>query len=596
MPYGIRQALQTTRILGREDAENSFAVISSGKRKQLLEESSLTTPRSKTRAVLGVLTPYLTKSSAKERVFAVALFASAMYLSKFSVDMQAEFGDWQGILMNTVGQLTDIVRDLRPDFIANIIGNYPDLQTILQTNPQLNDMLMLYPDGSKILQNPAFRDLLIANEPLRNVLQADPTMQGLFMNFPGISEAISKNPAILEQLTQFNHQLSDMLSSQPGVTGKLKDLLYVCGGAFFQNSWNTLSTAFQTVAQQPVIQTAYDVAQGTRTALTAAANEVPQILFGKNILTPVPFEAGPVTESAKKLWYSKDMATIALKFTAAALASYKATQLLILRWRAWSTGYYTSKLMSNRAFQRIKNRFTNIDNPGQRLQEDPDKFSAGAVSLMTGGVTAIMTLSIFSQKLWDRGPIGGVEGGFFWTAFAYSAALLAITVGVARKLPEIYRNKQRVEGNLRRSTDNIANNADQIALTENEETEKEMVKRNIKPVMMNAKREIGAQMKMIAVDATVGNVSIPIPYLIVAFTAIATGNGTLGTIQSLNYAFNRVNSSMSFIVNRFEQISNLIATASRMYTLDKATDASFYLEEEKRRLSHQTSTPEPANT
>jgi putative ATP-binding cassette transporter len=511
--------------------------LSPEKRKELMAASSLETPRSKTRSVMGVFAPYVTQSSTKEKVSAFALLGTALFLNKFSVDMMVDFGNWLSTLTNTVAQLWQITASSRPEAIAEIIDNYPLVQEALTNTPLLNEMLMHYPDVTQILQDQQFQDMISQSPELAEVLQKNPTMEDLLMQHPEFVEKVAANPELLEQVTEFKNDLGDKLRNLPSVKGKLKDLWHICFGAFAENTSDTVKS-----------------------------------IFNDN----------STSEAADKLWKSKDLTTIALKFTASAIASYKAAQYLVLRWRAWSTGYYTNKFTNDGVSARLKNKFTNIDNPGQRLQEDPDKFTAASVSLLTGVASSAITLQAFSGMLWGMGPVMGVKGGFFWIGAAYASTVMALTAGAGYKLPWIYRNKQRVEANLRRTTDNIHNNAEQIVLTKSEETEKELVKKQVRPVMKNSLKEIGTQVKLIVVDATIGNVSIPLPYLVASFSAVAAGTASFGTVQTLNYAFNRVNSSLSFIVNRFEQISNWIATSQRMHGMDKAMDAARYIEWEKR--------------
>jgi len=540
--------------------------LSAKRKKELMEASALETPHGKMRSVLGVLSPYITKAGPKELVMAIGLLSAALYLNSFSVDMTADFGNWIGTLTNTVLQESNIVTAHRPEIITNIIDHYPALQETLTDNPLLNEMLLKFPDGSKILQDPQFKDLIASHAELKELLGKNPTLETLFMHYPGFAEKVSTHPEILDQLRDFGNTLSDRLRNLPEVKSKLNDLWNLCFGAFIENSGNLLSTAFNSAVQNIHLP---DFFQHPWETL-------------QNLKNPFNKQTG---EALETLWNSKDLSTIVLKFAAASFTAYESAQLLALRWRSWSTGYYTGKYTDNKAFERIKNIFNNIDNPGQRLQEDPDKFTSASVSLLTGVTTAGMTLAKFSGELLDMGPVMGVPGGFFWIGLAYSAVLLALTTSVAYKLPEIYRNKQRVEANLRRTTDNIHNNTGQIVLKNSEDIEKDLVKGRIRPVMSNSVREISTQVKMIVMDSTVGNLSIPLPYLVVAFSAVAAGTGSMGTVATLNYAFNRVNSSLSFIVNRFEQLSNWIATSQRIYALDQATDAAAYIEEEKRQAS-----------
>jgi len=95
------------------------------------------------------------------------------------------------------------------------------------------------------------------------------------------------------------------------------------------------------------------------------------------------------------------------------IAVYKfyMTQLLQLRWRAWMTGYYLRRWLSNQAFYRMElARFSNgttpPDNPDQRIQEDLNLFTEYTISLSMGLLNALVTLVSFVGILWT------LSGGF----------------------------------------------------------------------------------------------------------------------------------------------------------------------------------------
>lgn len=526
--------------------------LTPAKRKELMDASSLESPRSTMRAITGVLTPYWTKAAVPERLMGAALLATSLAMTWYAVQITVEFGNWQSGLVNTTQQLFQTMIQSRPDIIADIVGQYGALQSVLEQDELLNQALMLYPDATQILRNPAFAELIGQTPGMAEMLQENPTLENLFLQFPSFQTALAENPNLMNELSSFRENITQDLLSRPDIQEHLDNLLSLAGGDFFKNTGNALSTSFNSVADA---------------------------VRGGKMLEPLSEDA---KEALKSAWYSRDLVTIALKFTAMSIIAYKSAQFLALRWRAWTTGYYTNKWLGAKAFSRIKNTFNNIDNPGQRMQEDPAKFTGATVSLMTGVMGAGMTLTAFFGMLWGLGPVLGVPGGFAWIGLAYAASLTALTVGVGYKLPWIQRQQQRREADLRKALDNVDNNADLIAQNSTEEIEKALIKKRFKPVMTNSLREISTQVRLIVVDATAGNVSIPIPYLAASFAGVAAGTASMGTIQTLNYAFNRVTSSLSFIVNRFDQITAWMATAQRMYMFDLAVDASYQIEKEKK--------------
>lgn len=518
--------------------------LSPNRKKELMETSSLETPRSTFRSILGIMAPYWTKASTTERAIGAGLLASSLFMTWYAVQVTVEFGSWQNQLMNTVQQLFSAMVANREAAIDGVIGNYPLIQSAMDSNPLLSQIIHTYPDTTSILNKPEFQEFIGNNPEWRELLTSNPTLENIIQKFPGVSQQITDHSSFASQASGFKNDLGKTLSDMPQVKAQISNLFTLCGADFLKN-WSEAFTNF-------------------------------------------------TQEAFAKAWNSKDLVNIALKFTGMSIISFKSAQYLALRWRGWTTGYYTNKWLSSKAYSRLKTVFNNIDHPDQRIQEDPEKFTAGAVSLMTGVMSSGMTLFSFSGMLWGMGDfnlanVGGpdmnVPGAMFWVAAVYASTLTALTMAAGYKLPGIQRDQQSREAGFRSTLKKIHSNTDQIAQNNSEHIEKELTHRSFVPVIRNSIRDIGTQTKLILVDATAGNLSIPIPWVVGSF-AIAAGAASMGTIQQLNYAFNRVQSSLSFIVNRFNQLSQMKATADRIYLMDQAIDASHYVEAEKLQLGN----------
>lgn len=501
--------------------------------------------------MLGVVMPYWAKATVPEKLKGATLLGLSLFMTWYAVQVTVEFGHWQSGLTNTVQQLFQDMMGSRPEILQDVLQSYPALQNTMESNDLLSKILSVYPDTTSIVYDPSFASLFEQNPDLKELLGKNPSIEDIFMNVPDFAERVRQNPEVLEQLSAAKEMVAQKLTERPTTKDYLGRILDMAGGEFIKNMGGILSATFNVASH--AVDTA-DVAQQS---------------FGSAI---------------KTAWNSKDLATIALKFTAMAIISYKSAQYLALRWRAWSTGYYTNKWLKCKAYLRLKNEFNNVDNPGQRIQEDPAKFTAGCVSLLTGVMNSGMQLFAFSGLLWGMGSVMGVPHGMFWTGLAYAGALTGLTIAAGHKLPEIQRNQQHREADLRGALDKVNNNAEVIAQNDAEDIENDLIKKRFRPVMTNSVREIGTQVKLIVVDFTAGNLSIPIPWVIGAFS-VAAGTASMGTIQTINYAFNRVTSAMSFIVNRFEQLSQMKATGDRIYVFDKAIELANYVEEEKRQAA-----------
>ena len=534
--------------------------LSPQKKEELLSASMLETPRSSLRAAMHILKSYWTKSSLPERAFAGTLLATSLFMTWYAVQVTVDFGDWQSGLTDTVQQIFQTMMSSKGTIATELLNNYPALQNAVTADPLTQSALAKYPNVVAIARDPAFKEIMENFPSYKELMGQNPSLEQVMMGLPAFKAQVDANPEVLTQLGSYQNALSEKLMALPQMKQHLKELISLSGGDFLSNWGNALGTTFNSIS--------LGVRDGE--ILNEAAKT-----------------------SLKEAWNQKDLATIALKYTGMAIISYKSAQNLALRWRGWTTGYLTSKFMDNNAFLRVKNSFSHIDNPAQRIQEDPEAFTTGSVSLMTGVMSSGMTLASFGGMLWGMGSLMGVPHGMFWLSATYAAGLTALTVKAGSKLPWIQRNKQRREADLRKSLEAVSINADVIAQNDGAALQKELIKQRLKPVMKNSVREIGTEVKLIVVDATAGNLSIPIPWIAGAF-AVAAGTASMGTVQTLNYAFNRVTSSLSFIVNRFKQLSQMKATADRIYINDIAIDAAHYIEEEKRQMSRSiSSSPSP---
>lgn len=531
--------------------EHPAPTLSPERKRQLMESTTLDTPRSFLHALNTVVSPYWTKAKTSERLLGATLLATALGLTWYTTQLTVDFSGWQNSLINTVQHIFQAMMMARPEIAAEALNHYPILHDAMNQNAILNEVLTKFPDVSSIMDIKAVQDAVAGNKEFQDIIEKNPSVLDIMMYMPGFKEQVAANPEILTQLHQFNAEIGKRLTETPQVSRYLADLTKLSGGHVISNWGTAIKATFNSISHADSIKTLLD--ETARKAIHDA-------------------------------WHSRDLVTIASKFTATAIISYKSAQLFVLRWQAWTTGYLATKWMQPGVFSRMKSSFANVDNPGQRLQDDPAQFTAGAVSLLTGATSNVLTLAAFSGMLWGMGPLFGVTGGMFWLGTAYAAGLTALTVAAGRKLPWIQRSQQKVDGNFRKALDNIHNNANVIDQNNVHKLEQDITRKSYKPVIVNTSKVITTNVKLIVVDSTIGNLSIPIPWVVGAF-AVAAGSASMGTVQTLNYAFNRVASAMSFFVNRFDQLSKMKATTDRMYMQNQASEASLYIQEEKRQIA-----------
>ena len=135
-----------------------------------------------------------------------------------------------------------------------------------------------------------------------------------------------------------------------------------------------------------------------------------------------------------------------------------------MRWRAWMTGHYLDRWLSNKAFYQLElTRFAKgedapPDNPDQRIAEDMNMFTSYTVSLTMGLLNAVVTLVSFVGILWVlsgsfafsfNGSDYTIPGFMVWMAVLYCALGSVITHYIGRPQIALNFKQQRYEADFR---------------------------------------------------------------------------------------------------------------------------------------------------
>lgn len=178
-------------------------VLSEKKRRELMANSALETPRSNLRAVCNVLWTYPKNASWTERAIFTAMLGCSLYFTYSYVQEQVAFSNWISGLTNTLREMGQVALSARPELIDLVIGNYPELQAIMENDPLFRKMIELYPDTSAILRYEDFKAFIEQSPQLEDLLRGTPTMEDLVRLYPGFAEKIASNPDLLKEVSAF---------------------------------------------------------------------------------------------------------------------------------------------------------------------------------------------------------------------------------------------------------------------------------------------------------------------------------------------------------------------------------------------------------
>jgi putative ATP-binding cassette transporter len=263
------------------------------------------------------------------------------------------------------------------------------------------------------------------------------------------------------------------------------------------------------------------------------------------------------------------------------------TQLLQLRWRAWMTRNYLGRWMANRTFYELelaryaKGEGATPDNPDQRIQEDMHLFTSATMTLSMGLLNAVVTLVSFVGILWGLSgtvmlPFGGssyeIAGSMVWLALVYCVVGTAITHFIGRPLIGLNFRQQRFEADFRHHLVRVREYSEAIALDRGEAVERGQLDLRFGAVLRNYLSLVKQQKNLITFTAFFGQAAVIFPF-IVAAPRFFSGAIQLGQLMQISTAFGRVQDSLSWFVDNYDNVAAWRATADRLTSFDDAIRA-----------------------
>jgi putative ATP-binding cassette transporter len=243
-------------------------------------------------------------------------------------------------------------------------------------------------------------------------------------------------------------------------------------------------------------------------------------------------------------------------------------QMLLIEWRSWLTGRFLDDWLTDQAHYRMQLLDQGTDNPDQRIAEDLREFCDLTLSLTVGFLSAVVTLIVFVQVLWElSGPLvlWGVHipGYLVWVALGYAIVGTFLTHRIGRALIRLNFNQQRFEADFRFSLVRLRENSEGVALYRGEAEEGSALRRRFGPVIENWWAIMYKQKQLTWFTAFYGQLAIIFPYIVVAPRFFA-GNIKLGVIFQTASAFGQVQSALSWFIDAYTQFASWKATVDRL--------------------------------
>lgn len=252
-----------------------------------------------------------------------------------------------------------------------------------------------------------------------------------------------------------------------------------------------------------------------------------------------------------------------------------ANYALLIRWRRHMAEAFSRAWLRNANHYRIALAGTS-DNPDQRIAEDTRAFVNQTYNYALPLLTQVSTLVSFSIILWSI-PVAStvpgtdivVPGFIFWMALIYSVAATWLAHLIGRSMIPLEFEQERREANFRFSLARLREYSEQIALMRGEVTEQRHLSERFGEIVSNFYRLIWARVRLTTFTLSFGQANVVVPYLLLAPHYFA-GKITLGIMTQVATAFDRVQTAMSFFIDRYQSIAQYVASINRLTTFEAA--------------------------
>lgn len=247
-------------------------------------------------------------------------------------------------------------------------------------------------------------------------------------------------------------------------------------------------------------------------------------------------------------------------------------QMLEIRWRQWLTDRYLGAWLSDGAYYRMQLAGRETDNPDQRIAEDVYLLISHSLSLLIGGMRALVNLIAFVAILWGLSgtltvPLGwfsiGLPGYMVWVALLYAMAGTWFTHWIGNPLVRLNFDRQRCEADFRFGLVRFRENTEGVALYRGEEDELRGFRERFAAVVANWWQIMRRQKRLTYFTSGYAQAGWIFPS-VVAAPRYFSGDLSLGGLMQTIGAFSQVQDSLSFFITSYKQIAEWCSVVERL--------------------------------
>lgn len=243
------------------------------------------------------------------------------------------------------------------------------------------------------------------------------------------------------------------------------------------------------------------------------------------------------------------------------------SSLFSLRWRSWLTESIMKRYLSDQAYYRISQGYSDqLDNPDQRIQEDVKAFTGQSVTFILLIVQQCFQVIGFAGVLYSISPLLV----FFLVSYAFIGTVVA-TKFFGMYLIPINASILKAEADFRFALVRLGENSESIAFYSGEELEEITLSQRFRAVVDKLFYLLVWQRHLSMFQNGYLFLTYLLPPLVVA-PAYFRGDVEFGAISQTSMAFRMIMNAVSVIVTQFDEISAFVAGSNRLIRMDEFLD------------------------
>ena len=237
---------------------------------------------------------------------------------------------------------------------------------------------------------------------------------------------------------------------------------------------------------------------------------------------------------------------------------------LALRWRYKMASNLIKRYHANRAYYYLI-RDANIDNPDQRISQDPDTFCNSSIGLGISALESIITISLFSGLLWS------ISDTLTYTVIGYAVVGSILAISIGHSLAPLAFRQSATEASLRFVLANTRRDANSVALYRTENLQAKQATEGLQKVISTLTEIM--QVNRNLQSFTVGyNLLVPLIPAAICAPLYFHHEMEFGVITQATMAITAVFNAATILIHQFNGISSFTANINRLGSFIEALE------------------------